>query len=37
MNPNAHSCHKGPEVKDLVFENDVKEWVMQQRNLDIAV
>jgi hypothetical protein len=24
-------------VKEIVFENDVKEWVMQQRNLDIAV
>jgi hypothetical protein len=38
VNPNARSCHKGPKVKEIVFEkNDVKEWVIQQRNLDIAV
>jgi hypothetical protein len=37
---NAHArspCHKGRKVDDLPFELEMKDWVMEQRSLDIAV
>jgi transposase-like protein len=36
-NPHAKSVHKGPVVKELEFENELKEWIIQQREMDIAV
>jgi hypothetical protein len=37
VNPHARSCHKGRKVKDLDFELEVKEWILDQRKMDIAV
>jgi transposase-like protein len=36
-NPHAKSVHKGPVVRDLEFEKDVKDWILEQREMDIAV
>jgi hypothetical protein len=37
VNPHARSCHKGRKVDDLPFELEMKDWVMEQRSMDIAV
>jgi hypothetical protein len=37
VNPHARSCHKGRKVDDLPFELEIKDWVMEQRSMDIAV
>jgi hypothetical protein len=37
VNPCAKSVHKGPVVKDLAFEKEVKDSIISQREMDIAV
>jgi hypothetical protein len=37
VNPHARSCHKGRILKEMAFESEVKQWVMDQREMDIAV
>jgi hypothetical protein len=33
-NPHAKTCGKGPVIKDLEFEQDVKFWILEQRDSD---
>jgi hypothetical protein len=37
QNPHAKTCNKGPVIKDLEFEKETKEWILEQRDMDIAV
>jgi transposase-like protein len=37
VNPRAKSVHKGSVVTDLAFEQEVKDWIISQREMDIAV
>jgi hypothetical protein len=37
QNPNALSCHPGPTIQELEFEKQIKEWVLDQRKMDIPV
>jgi hypothetical protein len=37
VNPRAKSVRKGPVVTDLAFEQKVKDWIISQREMDIAV
>jgi hypothetical protein len=37
VNPHARSCHKDQKVDDLPFEIEMKDWVIEQRSMDIAV
>jgi hypothetical protein len=37
VNPHVKSVHKGPVVKDLAFEKKVKDWIISQQEMDIAV
>jgi hypothetical protein len=37
QNPRAKTCNKGPVIKDLKFEKETKEWILKQRDMDIAV
>jgi hypothetical protein len=37
VNPNARTTHPGPTVSELEFEEEVKQWILEQRGMDIAV
>jgi transposase-like protein len=37
QNPHAKTCGKGPTIKELEFEQEVKFWVLEQRDSDIPV
>jgi hypothetical protein len=37
QNPHAKSCHPGPSVKDIEFERETKQWILDQRAMDIGV
>jgi hypothetical protein len=37
QNPHAKTCGKGPTIKDLAFEQEVKFWILEQRDQDIPV
>jgi hypothetical protein len=37
QNPKALSCHPGPTLEELEFEKQIKEWVLDQRKMDIPV
>jgi hypothetical protein len=37
VNPHAKTCGKGPTIKDFEFEQELKFWILQQRDQDIPV
>jgi hypothetical protein len=37
QNPHAKTCNKGLVITDLEFEKETKEWILKQRDMDIAV
>jgi hypothetical protein len=37
VNPHAKTCGKGPTIKDFEFEQEVKFWILEQRDQDIPV
>jgi hypothetical protein len=36
-NPHAKTCNMGPKVLDVAFEEETKDWILEQRDKDIPV